>query len=81
MHLAAFILAILSIGFISLRVGFTNKSVSATIVTALLLATTLGQVIMGLGSNIYVFIGVIILFAVGLGFVKSTNNEINKMEV
>ncbi len=81
MNVASFILAILSIGFISLRIGFINKSVSGTIVTAILLATTLGQIVMGLGSSIYVFIGVVILFAVGLAFAKSTNNQINEMEV
>ncbi|MEG0693781.1 MAG: ABC transporter permease [Oscillospiraceae bacterium] len=81
MNVISFILAILSIGFISLRIGFINKSVSGTIVTAILLAAVLGNVLMGLGASIYAFIGVIIFFAIGLGFAKSTNNQINKMEV
>ncbi len=81
MNVTSFILAILSIGFISLRIGFINKSVSGTIVTAILLAAILGNVLMGLGASIYAFVGVIIFFAIGLGFAKSTNNQIIKMEV
>ncbi len=75
------ILSLSSIGFISVRIGFINKSVSTTIVTAILLSVILGNVVMGLGANSYVFIGVVVLFIIGLIFAYSTNMQIKKMEV
>jgi hypothetical protein len=36
---------------------------------------------MGLGANSYVFIGVVVLFIIGLIFAYSTNMQIKKMEV
>jgi hypothetical protein len=80
-NIVTFILALSSIGFISLRVGFMNKSVSTTIVTAIILSVILGNVLMGLGRNSFVFIGVVGLFIIGLAFAYSTNKQINEMEV
>lgn len=80
-NIISFILALSSIGFISLRVGFMNKSVSITIVTAIILSVILGNVLMGLGRNSFVFIGVVGLFVIGLAFAYSTNKQINEMEV
>lgn len=80
-NVIAFILAVISISFISLRVGFTNKSTSTTIVTSIILCYILGSVLMGLGTNIYVFIGIILLFAIGILFALSTNKQINEMEI
>lgn len=79
--IATFILALSSIGFISLRIGFMNKSVSTTIVTAIILSAILGNVLMGLGTNSFVFIGVVVLFIIGFAFAYSTNKQINEMEV
>lgn len=76
-----FILALSSIGFISLRIGFIKKSVSTTIVTAIILSAVLGNVLIGLSSNRYILIGVVVLFAIGLAFACSTNKQINEMEV
>ena len=81
MNAPSFILAILSIGFISLGIGFIHKSVSATIVTAILLAAILGNALMGLGASTYAFVDIMALFVIGLGFAKSTNHQINNMEV
>ncbi|WDV48025.1 hypothetical protein PV797_10095 [Clostridiaceae bacterium M8S5] len=76
-----FILIIITTGFISLRIGFINKSISTTIVTAIILSVIFGNVLIGLSANIYVFVAVIILFVIGLGFAISTNHIINRMEV
>ncbi|MFD1174842.1 ABC transporter permease [Paenibacillus puldeungensis] len=78
---AANILAIISVSFIALRIGFIHKSVSTTIVTAIILSAVLGNVLTGLGVNIYVLIGVILLFAIGLIFAFSTSKQIKEMEV
>ncbi|OPJ64621.1 hypothetical protein [Clostridium oryzae] len=80
-NIVTFILTLSSIGFISLRIGFINKSVSTTIVTAIILSTILGNVVMGLGVNIYVFAGSVVVFVIGLAFAYSTNKQINRMEV
>ncbi|MBL4937572.1 hypothetical protein JK636_17795 [Clostridium sp. YIM B02515] len=80
-NIVTFILALSSIGFISLRIGFINKSVSTTIVTAIILSAILGNVLMGLGTNSFVFIGVVGLFIIGLAFAYSTNKQINDMEI
>ncbi len=79
--IATFILALSSIGFISLRIGFINKSVSTTIVTAIILSVILGNALMGLGTNSFVFIGVVVFFIIGFAFAYSTNKQINEMEV
>lgn len=80
-NIISYVLAIIAIGFISLRIGFINKSVSTTIVTAIILSVILGNVLIGLGPNVYTFIGVLVLFTVGIGFAFSTIHVINKMEV
>ena len=80
-NIVTFILALSSIGFISLRIGFMNKSVSTTIVTAIILSAILGNILMGMGTNSFVFIGVVVLFIIGLAFAYSTNKQINEMEV
>lgn len=36
---------------------------------------------MGLGIRIYVIIGIIVLFAIGILFALSTNKQINEMEI
>ncbi len=79
--IVTFILILSSIGFISLRIGFINKSVSTTIVTALILSVIFGNVLMGLGINSFMFIGVVGLFIIGLAFAYSTNKQIIEMEV
>ncbi len=80
-RIISYVLAIIAIGFISLRIGFINKSVSSTIVTAIILSVILGNVLVGLSPNIYTFIGVIVLFNIGIMFIISTIHLINKMEV
>lgn len=80
-NIIAFVLAIMAIGLISLRIGFSNKSISATIVSAIVLSVILGNLLMGLGKSSYVFIGIILLFVFGLLAAKSTKNLINEMEV
>ncbi len=79
--IVTFILMLSSIGFISLRIGFINKSVSTTIVTAIILSVIFGNVLMGLGTSSFMFIGVVGLFIIGLAFAYSTNKQINEMEV
>lgn len=79
--IATFILGLSSIGFISLRIGFINKSVSTTIVTAIILSVILGNVLMGLGTNGFMFFSVVVLFIIGFAFAYSTNKQINEMEV
>jgi hypothetical protein len=36
---------------------------------------------MGLGTNSFAFIGVVLLFIIGFAFAYSTNKQINEMEV
>ena len=80
-HLLSFILIINAINFISLRIGFINKSISLTIVSSIILSIILGNILMNLTITLLIFIGISIFFAISLVFAYSTNYEINKMEV
>ncbi|QOR34683.1 ABC transporter permease [Clostridium sp. 'deep sea'] len=75
------VFAIMTVGLISLRIGFIKKSVSTTIVTAIILSVIFGNVIIGINPNLYMVIGSMVLLAVGILAAYSTNKVINKMEV
>lgn len=75
------LLSITAIGLMSLRIGFRNKSITTTMVTAMILSALLGNLLVGLPTNRFLILGVLILFIMGIGFALSTNKLIKEMEV
>lgn len=76
----AFIAA--SIGIVAVGIGFIKKSVPATIISAVLIASLMCNIVVNTTSNIavmYLF-GLIMIF-VGMLFSLSLINKVNRMEV
>lgn len=76
-----FAMSIFSVGIIALRIGFPSRSVSATIVSGVVISMLLGNLIIGPGLNVYVAIGVCILFIVGIILINSIKKIVNRMEI
>lgn len=76
----AFIAA--SIGIISVRLGFINKSVPTTIISALVIASLICNIVVSIASNIFVIyiIGFVVVM-IGALISLSLIHKVNEMEV
>lgn len=71
-----------TIGVISMRVGFVKKSTPTTLITAFLLSGVVGNAIIGAAENLLLGIGLItVLIIITLTIIIELSNRINEMEV
>lgn len=81
LNIGIYAVAIASIGLIALGIGFIKKSIAATIVSAISLASIIGNIVTGLGASIPTLVGVTILLITGFATAIMLANKVNVMEV
>jgi hypothetical protein len=76
------IVSSVTIGVISMRVGFVKKSIPTTLITAFLLSGIVGNVIVKAAENLLLGIGLItVLTIITLVIIIELSNRVNEMEV
>lgn len=81
LNIGIYAVAISSIGVIALGIGFVEKSIAATIVSAISLASIIGNIVIGLGASIPALAGVTILLITSFATAIRLANKVNSMEV
>jgi len=81
LNIGIYAVAITSIGLISLGIGFIKKSIATTVVSAIFLASIIGNMVIGLGASMLAFVAVSILFVIGIATTIMLTNKINAMNI